>query len=336
MRIKTYLKESGMRMLTFLAAVSLALSPVKAGAADEIKLGNISVTAQGWALYAAEQKGYFKEENLKVRKFIVRSVSKAMQALSANSTNILFPGSTSGMIRARVKKAPVTIIGGGFSKALYDLIAGAKYKKVEDLRGTTTGVINLTSGSTILLKTVLAAHGLHYPKDFDMLVVGGTPDRFAAVKSGGVSAAMVTPPTSFKALEAGLNVLANIGNYLPDYQFNMIGANSDWLKGNRDVAVRFLKCMIKAQRFLNDPKNKEEAIDILEKGNKIKRKFAQMSYKMIMEDLKPMPTDASVSTKAMDVLIKVLVENKKLKKSYPASTFIDDSYRKEALKRLGG
>jgi hypothetical protein len=53
------------------------------------------------------------------------------------------------------------------------------------------------------------------------LVVGGTPDRFAAVKGGGVSAAMVTPPTSFMALEAGLNVLANIGNYLPDYQLGL-------------------------------------------------------------------------------------------------------------------
>ncbi len=336
MRIKTYLKEYGMRILTLLAAASLALSPVKAGAADEIKLGSISNTAQGWALYVAIDKGYFKEENLKLRRFIVRSVSKAMQALSSNSTDLLFPASTSGIIRAQVKKAPITIIGGGFSKALYDLIAGAKYKKVEDLKGTTTGVINVTSGSTILLKKVLAAHGLHYPKDFDMLVVGGTPDRFAAVKSGGVSAAMVTPPTSFKALEAGLNVLANIGNYLPDYQFNAIGANTNWLKANRDVAVGFLTGMIKGQRFINDPKNKEETIDILVKFNKIKRKYAQMSYKMIVEDLKPMPTDASVSTKATNVLIKVLVENKKLKKTYPASTFIDDSFRQEALKRLGG
>jgi len=30
------------------------------------------------------------------------------------------------------------------------------------------------------------------------------------------------------------------------------------------------------------------------------------------------------------------VENKGLDKPYPATTFIDDSYRQQALKRLGG
>ncbi|MFQ5852274.1 MAG: ABC transporter substrate-binding protein [Candidatus Binatia bacterium] len=324
------------RIFIYLAAVALVLLPAKARSADKIRLGIVSVAAYSWPVWVAEDKGYFKDENLEVPQFIVRSVTKSVQALSANSTNLAFPLSADGIIRAQVKKAPVTIIGGGFSKALYDLIAGPKYKKVEDLRGATMGVINLTSGSTILLQKILSAHGMSYPKDYDMLMVGGTPDRFAAVKRGGVAAAMVAPPVSFKAVDAGLNIIANIGNYLRDYQFIVIGANTNWLKANGDLAVRFLKAIIRAQRFINNPRNKEEATEILRKWQKIKPKYARLSYKMIVEDLKPIPNDGSVSTKAVEQVIKIMVERKKLDKAYPVSTFVNDSYRQKALKKLGG
>lgn len=313
----------------------LVMPQHRAFAADKIKLGMISVNAYSWPVWVAKEKGYFKDENLEVAQLVVRSVSKAIQALSANSTDLLYPGSADAGIRAQLKKAPVTIIGGGFSKALYDLVAGEKYKKVEDLRGGTMGVINLTSGSTLFLQKILAKHGLTYPKDYGMLVVGGSSSRFAAVKIGGVAAAMVPPPLSFQAVDSGLNIVASLGNYLADYQFIVINANRDWLKTNRGKAVRFLKAIIRAHKFINDPANKKEATEILQNRHKIKPKYAAMVYKMIVEDLKPIPNDASVSIKAMEGVIKLLLERKKLDKSYPASEFFDDSVRKEAMKKLG-
>ena len=57
---------------------------------------------------------------------------------------------------------------------------------------------------------------------------------------------------------------------------------------------------------------------------------------MVVEDLKPMTHNAEINIKAMEAVIKLDLESKKLKKAYPASTFFDDSYRQEALKRLGG
>lgn len=169
-----------------------------------------------------------------------------------------------------------------------------------------------------------------------MLKVGGTPSRFAAVKRGGVSAAMVTPPTSFKALEAGLNVVANIGTYLPAYLFTGVAANTNWMKKNKDVTVRYLRAVIKAHRFILDPKNKEEAISILAKYGKSKPKYARMTYKLVVNDLKPLAPDAKINIKALEAVIKLDVKNKKLKKAYPASTFYDESYWKAALKTLGG
>ena len=304
-------------------------------AADEIKLGVLSTAGDHWPRWVAWEQGFFKQQNLEVREFQTDSIAKAVQALSADSTDLLFPANTQGVVVAMSKGAAIKVVAGDFTKALYDLITGPKYKKIEDLKGGTMGVINLTSGSTVLLQKILAGHGLKYPGDYDLLTVGGTPARYAAVKKGAVAAAMVTIPTSYQAKEDGLNVVANISQYLPDYQFTVIAGNEKWMAGHKDQTVRFLMAMIKAMRFLNDPKNKEASIQAMIKHFKVKRSYAELAYKEVMEDLRPIDNNATPSTKGMETVISLELENKGLDKSYPPQHFIDDSYRQEALKRLG-
>lgn len=319
--------------LSVLTLALLAFGPARA--ADEIKVGLLSTGGDHWPIWVAEEKGFFEEQGLELRKFQTNSIAKAMQALSSNSTDVLFPSNTQGTITAHAKGAPIKIIAGNFSKALYELITGPQYEKVEDLKDTTFGVINLTSGSTVLLQKILAAHGLNYPGDYSLLTVGGTPARFAAVKKGAVSGAMVTVPTSFMARDEGLNVLANISTYLPEYQFTVISGNADWLEKNRDKAVRFLMALIKGMRYLNDPKNKDEVIEIMAERMKLSPKYAAMSYEQIVDDLKAVRNDAAPTNEALETVIKLEHDRGQLDKLYEPSTFIDDSYRQEALKRLG-
>lgn len=320
---------------TACALLGSLLAPGELRAADEIKVGTIASAASHWSRWVATDQGFFKEENLDVHWFHTNSVSKAIQALSANSTDLVIPAATQGVVIGMVKKAPIEIIGANLTKALYDLITRPQYKRVEDLKGATFGVINLTSGSTALLQKIMSAHGLKYPRDYDLLTVGGTPQRYAAVKKGAVAGAMVTIPTSYQAQEDGLNDLAKIATYLPDYQFSSIAGNAEWVKTHRDVTVRFLMAIIKAMRFVNDPKNKEPAIQSMLKHFKISPKYAEMAYKEVM-DLKAISTEAAPSIKGVQTVIDMEVERKTLPKSYPAATFINDSYRQEALKRLGG
>jgi ABC-type nitrate/sulfonate/bicarbonate transport system substrate-binding protein len=317
--------------------VLLSLTPVSARlwAADEIKLGLLSTAGDHWPRWVAEDQGYYKEQGLDIHEFLTNSVAKAVQALSADSTNLLFPANTEGCVVAMSKGAGIKIIAGDFTKALYYLITGPKYKKIEDLKGATMGVINISSGSTVLLEKILAAHGLKYPGDYDLLTVGGTPARYAAVKKGAVAAAMVTIPTAFEAKEDGLNVPANISTYLPDYQFTVIAGNASWIQSHRDQTVRFLMAMIKAMRFINDPKNKQATIQSMIKHFKVKPNFAELAYKEVVQDLHPIDNDGAPSIKGIQTVINLEVENKGLDKAYPPKQFIDDSFRQEALKRLG-
>ncbi len=329
------MKKHSLGRVMLIVLVTLSLHSNRLWAADEIKLGVLSTAGDHWPRWVAWDQGFFKEQNLEVREFQTDSIAKAVQALSADSTDMLFPANTQGVVVAMSKGAAIKVVAGDFTKALYDLIAGAKYKKVEDLKGGTMGVINLTSGSTVLLQKILGAHGLKYPGDYDLLTVGGTPVRYAAVKKGAVAAAMVTIPTSYEAKEDGLNVLANISNILPDYQFTVIAGNTSWMAGHKDQTVRFLMAMIKAMRFLNDPKNKEASMQSMIKHFKVNKKYAELAYHEVMQELRPINNDAAPSIKGMETVIQLEVENKGLDKSYPVKQFIDDAYRLEALKRLG-
>jgi NitT/TauT family transport system substrate-binding protein len=334
MNSKPMLAKSFVGLAAVALLVVFASGPLRA--ADEIKLGILSTGGDHWPIWVALDRGYFKEQNLELREFHTQSIAKAIQALSANSTDLLFPTNTQGSITAMIKKAPLKIVAGNFTKALYDLIAGPKYKKVEDLKGTTFGVINLTSGSTALLQKIMSAHGFKYPGDYDLLTVGGTPQRYAAVKKGAVAGAMVTIPTSYQAKEEGLNVVANIATYLPDYQFTVIAGHAGWMESHRDQTVRFLMAIIKAMRFMTDGKNKEATIKAMLNHFKISPKYAALAYKEVIEELQPIRNDAAPSIKGIETVINLEVERKAMDKAYPATMFIDDSYRQEALKRLGG
>src|SRR5438132_10844582 len=133
MRNETILKKISIGLITAITILSLGLPGVDFWAADEIKLGVLSTAGDHWPRWVAWEQNYFKEQNLEVREFQTDSIAKAVQALSANSTDLMFPANTEGLITAITKGAPMKIVAGNFTKALYDLITGQKYKKVEEL-----------------------------------------------------------------------------------------------------------------------------------------------------------------------------------------------------------
>ena len=108
------------------------------------------------------------------------------------------------------------------------------------------------------------------------------------------------------------------------------------MESHKDQTIRFLMTMIKTMRFINDPKNKEASIQAMVKHFKIGRKYGEMAYREIVEQIRPIRDDAAPSIKGIETVINLQVEHKGLAKPYPATTFIEDSYRQEALKRLGG
>jgi hypothetical protein len=135
----------------------------------------------------------------------------------------------------------------------------------------------------------------------------------------------------------GIYKLGTVHEYLGPVQFAAEFAHEDYIRSNRPQIVSFLKAMIEGQRFLYDPRNKEDAIAIHMKLLKSSRDVAEGDYRFLVEEFKPFPTDGSVNKQAMEKTMELRAragryEEKKVP-SY--AQYVDGSLVEEAQRQLG-
>src|SRR4029079_4641423 len=157
---------------------------------DKITLGTITLSLNNLPIYVAQDKGFFSKENLFVEAVVLNASTRALTALIGGSTEIS-ASSAMTTIRAVEKGAALKIVGGLINAPVYDLYAPAKYKSIKELKGSTIGVTGLITSDTVLMKEMLKANGLDYPRDYAMIAIGGTPERWIAMQTGNVAAGIL-------------------------------------------------------------------------------------------------------------------------------------------------
>ena len=318
---------------------ALSLSPV-ALAADagmaKMRFTQSGNTSSSWPLYVAEQKKLFEKNAIQVEVIIIRGATNVVRAVLSETIPIgrINPDYVIG---AAEKGAKVKIVAANMEKIPYDIYARPEIKTGADLKGKTLGVSTLTGGTTLMVHEVLEKAYKLKETDYKLLVVGTSPERYAALKGGSVQASFMGPPFTFRAAKEGFRKLANFHEYLGPILFTTDFAHTTYLKSNRQEVVRYLKSMIEATRWLYDPKNREEAISIHMRVLKSTRESADDDYKYLVQDFQPFPRDGLVSKVSFDKTMDLRAKEGTYqgKKIPPASDFVDNSYIEEALKQLG-
>jgi ABC-type nitrate/sulfonate/bicarbonate transport system substrate-binding protein len=330
------------KVLTALATAPLlfftALSTLHSADAGLLKMrftqsGN---TSSSWPLYVGEQKKLFEKHGLQLEVIIIRGATNVVRAVLSETVPIgrINPDYVIGAIE---KGAKVKIVAANMEKIPYDIYARPEIKTGADLKGKTLGVSTLTGGTTLMVHEVLEKAYKLKENDYKLLVVGTSPERYAALKGGSVQASFMGPPFTFRAAKDGFRKLANFHEYLGPILFTTDFAHANYIKSNRAEIVRYLKAMIEATRWLYDPKNKEEALAIHMKVLKSSRESAEEDYKYLVQDFQPFPKDGLVSKVSFDKTMDLRAKEGTYqgKKIPPASDYVDNSMIEEALKSLG-
>jgi ABC-type nitrate/sulfonate/bicarbonate transport system substrate-binding protein len=79
-------------------------------------------------------------------------------------------------------------------------VAGGAIKKPEDLKGKRIAVSRIGGNTHYFTIQALRRHGLDPNRDFSFMQSGGDPESLAALMTGNVEAAALTPPSDAKAL----------------------------------------------------------------------------------------------------------------------------------------
>src|SRR5712692_6713162 len=283
-------------------------------------------------LWVAQRQGFFDRNGLDVQLVLVSGADKAMMALLAGSVYVSTGGADT-VLAAAEQGVDVATIGGIINGLTHYIMGAKKFRTYEDLRGANIGSSGLTSGTAFVLRRVLQAKGLQYPRDYNLINVGPSAQAFLALTAGKIDAAIIAIPLSFDAAEMGYNVIGRAVDVIPNYQLTDISAKRSWAEKNRPLLVRFMKAMSQSMRWLYD--NKAAAIDFLGKEMKLTPDDARKGWEYYTENRIWNP-NADINIEGVKTVIQILAERMPMKGPLPTpANYIDQSYLKEALKELG-
>ena len=298
----------------------------------KLRISSATKTFGYGPLWVASQKGFFERQGLDVELVVIRASDVGIQALAGGSLEIA--GSASDAPIAAIEKGLDLVIVGGIINGLsQSIMAAKKFKTYADLRGATFGAISLTSGVTFALRQVLKAKGLEYPRDYKLLVIGGTPQTYAALLSGQIDAAALSLPVNYAAEEHGFNEIGRFVDVIPNYQLAALSTKRSWADKNRPVLVRVMKAMAETMHWLY--RNKEAGADLLAKEMKLKPEHALRGWDFYTST-RTWDPNGDINLDGLQIVTQIYWEQTQSKGPVPRPVkYVDQSYLREALKELG-
>ena len=316
---------------TTLIAAHLLVSSLHGQERIPFPVGASTKTAGYTPLWAGVKQGFFAQQGLDVQPVVIRGSDRVIQALVGGSVyaSVLAPDAP---LVAADRGLDAFIAAGNTQRLAHWILGGKNYRTFEDLRGATLGTISLTAGTGLILRHVLKAKGLEYPRDYKLLIIGGTPQLFTALTSNQIAAAPLALPYNFAAEELGYHAIGSFMEVFPNYQLTVIAGSRAWAEKNRRLMVRFLKGYLRAIRWLME--NETAATDYMTKEFAFKPAHARRAWQYYAGN-KAWDVDGRVNAEGMRAVIQMMAEQNQTKSQPPAAAkYVDESYLNEALKEL--
>ncbi len=331
MKRTVFLSVATLVFVSFLPRSVLAQLP-KERERKYLIIGTTSKTVGYMGPWVAKKKGFFEEEGLNVDIPVLKSSTTAIQALIGGSTQF-DASSIDTMIGAYEKGAQdQEAIGGIINGATYTLVAAKRFKSFKELKGATIGVSSLTSGATSLLRLMLEKNGLNYPKDFNLLSVGGTPERFSALQSGRVDAVLLAAPLSYKAMDVGFSKVGDVFDYVTHYQHSALVVKKSWARENRETVRKLLRGLVRAFQWLHQ--NREQAIAFIGSELKLERPYAEAGWQEYTRS-KAWPLKAEIDIEGVKTQIQIWAQREKITGALPTpERYVNENYLKAVHKEL--
>lgn len=290
----------------------------------DVKIG-ISVPDVAYLpLYVARARGLWAKEGLNVTLVTFAGDASSTQALAGGSIDIN-AASMPGFLNLFQSGQPAKVIWDLSNEAFFSFVGNAKVHSWKDLKGGTFGITSYGSMTAALATVALDQHGLTVNKDVQFVQTGGSPNAYAAIQSGQLSAATFSLPYALMAKRDGLPVL---GTQLqvtgPAWPSEVLYAKDEFLRKNPKSISAVLRCIVAANGFIAS--QPADSIKALQDSMKLDPDIAAAAYKEARGTF-PLngrfPRDLSAFWKVM-VIAKTVTEPVPFSKWYDP-TWVDNS-----------
>jgi ABC-type nitrate/sulfonate/bicarbonate transport system substrate-binding protein len=184
----------------------------------EITVGVVAPAYVNVPLWAAQERGFLERRGLRATERILGSTHGVTSALRDGTVDLALTA-PEGSIAAAAAGGPLRVVAGLIDRPPLSLIALARHRTIDDLRGGRIGTSSLTEGTRHVAERMLAAHGLRYPADYDFALEGSHVERWKALQAGTIDAALQMIPYDQIAVDAGFT---NLGLAPGRFSFNAV------------------------------------------------------------------------------------------------------------------
>jgi NitT/TauT family transport system substrate-binding protein len=201
------------------------------------------------ALWAAVEKGYFKEYGLAVEPIYTRTVS-GIQALISGGVQFIHSACPQ-IMTARKAGGDILLLGATLPYNLYVVASRADITDPKQLVGKRVAINQLGDTTHLSVRFALEKAGVN-PDRVTYVQVGGTPERLVALESGSVEAALQSAQSLDVIKRLRMNVLVNLFEKQLPYCGAGMGASEAFMKANPQTAEAFVRGMVKGNAYTRE------------------------------------------------------------------------------------
>jgi ABC-type nitrate/sulfonate/bicarbonate transport system substrate-binding protein len=241
-----------------------------------IRFAVISEGVYSWPLYVAQARALFAREGVNVEATVTGSSTQQLAKLVSGEYDIGLQQSDH-VVRGVEHGSDLFIFMAQALAPELTLVAASGINSFADLKGRDIAVDGARTGYALLLRKLLADKGLG-DGDYNFREIGGSQERFDSLKSGATVASLLNPPFDRNLLAQGFRSLGTTGEYFPTYPGSIAAARRSWAAKNETALVAYIKAFDAAYAWLQDIRNKEDAIRLLPARLNIDQAMASRAY----------------------------------------------------------
>lgn len=196
----------------------------------------------------------------------------------------------------------------------------------EAIKGKRIGITTFGSSSHSVLTMILGVWGIRQD-EIQVLQIGSSPTMLISLEKKFIDGAVLTDPSYFIAEDKGFRILADLAAMKIYYLQSMLVSTRNYLRANRDQAIRLLKAYVEGIAYFK--KNKKDSVRIILKKMRMeadKEKYAERTHEQYASqyfESVPYPSVVGIKT----VLESIAKENPKARGADP-NMFTDPSLLK--------
>ena len=277
-------------------------------------------------LETAQRRGFFRKENLDVSPVYMRGGIDIKAVLTGDAD---FGTGATTAVTAFVAGAPLRVVMSLNSYVDQALYAQAKYRTLAELKGQSIGSLNPGGLVDTLLRKVIVQNGLSPERDFILLNMGGTPERYAALKSGTLAASMLSAPHSLRAEKEGFTKIAATRDYV-DVPGTALVAHADKIKKQPEMIKRFLRATLRSMNYIRE--NRADTTQMITREFGMAPDIAALAYDKLGELLS---VNGKVRVDGYQLLIDFARAAQKVERPIPAAQLVDERLLVEVVRETG-